>query len=174
MMLSFNTMMASSSSYAEIPAAIMRLAFPTPPESSLGTPNLFVLNNFLQYLCKCAQTHKSPISKKMNLLYLAINHTLYSHYSGSKAYPNADCPFPPKVVDLPNYSGCTDTNDHANVKATHGMALKQCNKVINMNSALIDAFLDLVPVALKQSYEQIRMENPNSVFCEMFAWFVAE
>ncbi len=34
--------------------------------------------------------------------------------------------------------------------------------------------LDLFPVALKQSYEQIQMENPNSVFCKMFAWFVAK
>jgi hypothetical protein len=54
------------------------------------------------------------------------------------------------------------------------MALKQCNNVINMNSALINAFLDLVLVAFKQSYEQIWMENPNSVFCKMFAWFVAK
>jgi hypothetical protein len=43
-----------------------------------------------------------------------------------------------------------------------------------MNSTLIDAFLDLGPVAFKQSYEQIRMENPKSVFCKMFAWFVAK
>jgi hypothetical protein len=93
----------------------MRLAFPTPPKSSLVTPNHFVLNDLLQYLCKCAQTHKSPISKMMNLLYVAINHTLYGHYSGSKAYPNADYPFPSKVVDVPNYSGCTDTNNCANV-----------------------------------------------------------
>jgi hypothetical protein len=116
--------MASSSSYVETLAATMCLAFPTPLELSLGTPNLSVLNNLLQYLCKCAQTHKSPISKKMNLLYVAINLTLYGHYSGSKAYPDADYPFPPKAVDVPHYSGCTDTNDCANVKVTHGMALK--------------------------------------------------
>ena len=94
-MLSFNTTMASSSSYMETPAATMRLAFPTPPKLSLGTPNLFVLNNLLQYLSKCAQTHKSPISKKMNLLYVAINPTLYGHYFGGKAYPDAVYPFSP-------------------------------------------------------------------------------
>jgi hypothetical protein len=86
-MLSFNTMMVSSSSYADIPTAAMHLAFPTPLESSLGTPNLFVLNNLLQYLCKCAQTHKSPISKKMHLLYVAINPTLYGHYSSGRHTP---------------------------------------------------------------------------------------
>jgi hypothetical protein len=51
-------------------------------------------------------------------------------------------------------------------------ALNQCNYVINMNSTLIDAFLDLVLVAFKQSYKQTRIENLNSVFCKMIAWFV--
>ncbi len=110
----------------------------------------------------------------MNLLYVAIDPTLYGHYSGGKAYPDVDYPFPLEVADVPNYSGCTNTNDCANGKVTHGMALKWRNKVINMNSSLIDAFLDLVPVVFKQSYKQIRMENPNSIFCKMFAWFVAE
>ncbi len=173
-MLSFNTTMVSSSSYVETLAATMRLAFPTPPELSLGTPNLFILDDSLHYLCKCAQTHKSPISNKMNLLYFAINPTLDGHYSSGKAYPNADYPFPPKAADVPNYSGCTDTNDCANIKVTHSVALKQCNDIINMNSALINAFLDFVPVAFKQSYVQIQMENPNSVFGDMFAWFVAK
>jgi hypothetical protein len=152
----------------------MRLAFPTPPKSSLGTPNHFVLNDIFQYLCKCAQTHNSPISKKMNLLYVAINPTLYGHYSSSEAYPNADYPFPLKVMGVPNYSGCISTNDCANVIVSHGMALKQCNNIINMYSTLIDTFLDLVPVAFKQSYKQIRIENPNSIFCKVFAWFVAK
>ncbi len=102
----------------------MPLAFPTTPKSSLGTPNLFVLNNLPQYLSKCAQTHKLPISKKRNLPYVAINPTLYGHYSSGKAYLNADYPFPLKVADVPNYSGCTDTNDRANVKVTHSMSLK--------------------------------------------------
>ena len=52
------------------------------------------------------------------------------------------------------------------------MAQKRCNDVINMNTTLINAFLDLILVTFKQSYKQIRMENPNSVFCKLFAWFV--
>jgi hypothetical protein len=110
----------------------------------------------------------------MILLYVAINPTLYGHYSGSKAYPNADYPFPLEVADVPNYSGCTDTNDCTNFKVTYGMAHKQCNDIINMNSALIDAFLYLVLVAFKQSYKQIQIENPNFIFCKMFAWFMAK
>ena len=67
--------MSSPAAYMETPVATMRLAFPKPPDPSLGTPNLFVLNDLLQYMCKCAETHKSPISKKKNLLYIAIDDT---------------------------------------------------------------------------------------------------
>jgi hypothetical protein len=54
------------------------------------------------------------------------------------------------------------------------MAQKRRNDVINMNTALIDAFLNLIPMAFKQSYEQIRMENPNLVFREMLDWFITK
>jgi hypothetical protein len=140
----------------------------------VGTPNLFVLNDLLQYMCKCAQMHKSPISKKMNLLYVAINDTLYAHYAGGDAYPDADYPFPDKPYDVPDYTGAINVNACAALKMTHAMAQKRRNDIINMNTALIDAFLDLIPVAFKQSYEQIRIKNPNSVFREMFAWFVTK
>ena len=81
------------------------------------------------------------------------------------------------LKDLPPFleaPSAVDTNARAAIKTTHGMAQKRCNDVVNMNTALIDAFLDLIPVAFRQSYEQIRMENPNSVFCEMFSWFVTK
>jgi hypothetical protein len=124
-MLLQETKMSSSSSYAETPATTMPLAFPTPPAPSLGTSNPFILSNLCQYTCKCAQTHKSSISKKMNLLYIAINPILYGHYSSGEAYPHADYPFPNNVTNVLDYSGCTDTNEHANLKVTHGMALKK-------------------------------------------------
>ncbi len=85
----------------------------------------------------------------MILLYIAIDPTLYSHYSTGEAYPDADYLPPPEIADVPNYSGCANTNDHTNIKVTHGMALKQRNDVINMNSALLDAFLNLILVAFK-------------------------
>ncbi len=123
-------------------------------------------------MCKCTQTHKSTISKKMNLLYVAVNPDLYKHYAGNKAYP-VDCyPFPANVPDAPDYAGSIDSNDHAARKCSHGMALKKRNDIANMNAVLIDAFLDLIPVAFKQAYKQKLMEDPNAVFCKMFDWFV--
>ena len=72
----------------------MRSGFLTPPEPTSGAPNLFLLNDLLQYVCKCAQMHKSTIFKKMNLLYVAVDPSLYTHYSTSKAYPHGMYPFP--------------------------------------------------------------------------------
>jgi hypothetical protein len=123
-------------------------------------------------MCKCAQTHKSIISKKMNLLYVVVNPDLYKHYAGNKAYPDWDYPFPNEVPNVPDYTVAVDSNNRAAKKYTHGMALKKRNDVINMNAALIDAFLDLILVAFKQAYTQKRMEDPNAVFREMFDWFV--
>jgi hypothetical protein len=73
---------------------------------------------------------------------------------------------------VPNCAGSIDSNDRAARKCTHGMVLKKRNDVVNMNAALIDAFLDLIPVAFKQAYKQKRMEDPNTVFHKMFDWFV--
>jgi hypothetical protein len=153
-MLPKETKMSPSSSYTKTLAGTTCLAFPTPPVPSLGTPNLFVLNNLLQYMCKCAQTHKSSISKKMNLLYIAIDPTLYRHYYSSEAYPHNDYPFPNKNgTNVPNFSGFANTIEHA-LKVTHGMAFKKQNDIINMNSAFIDAFLNLVPLTFKQSHKR--------------------
>ena len=90
----------------------MQAAFPALPEATLGTPTLFVLNDLLQYMCKCAQMHKSTISKKMNLLYVAVNPDLYNHYAGNKAYL-VDCyPFPADVPNVLDYAGAIDSNNN--------------------------------------------------------------
>ena len=45
--------------------------------------------------------HKSPISKKTNLLYVAIDNTLYAHYAGAEAYPAGDNPSPLSPTTCP-------------------------------------------------------------------------
>ena len=110
---------------------------PTPPEPTLGAPNLFILNDLLQYICKCAQTHKSTISKKMNLLCVAVNPGLYTHYSAGEAYPTNDYPFPAEVNEVHDFSVYNNNNDHAAAKITHGILLKMRNDVVNINAALV-------------------------------------
>ncbi len=142
----------------------MRAGFPTPPEPTLGALNLFILNDLLQYICKCAQTHKSTISKKMNLLYVAVDPGLHTHYSAGEAYPANDYPFPDDVDEVPNFSACNNDNKRATAKITHRNLLKTRNDVVNLNAALIDTLLGLILTAFKLLYEQERMMDRNAVF----------
>ena len=136
--------------YAEISSATMRAGFPILPESTLGAPNLFILNDLLQYICKCAQTHKSTISKKkMNLLYVAVDPGLYTHYSAGEAYPANDYPFPNDVEEVPSFSACNNDNNRATAKITHAVLLKTRNDLVNMNATLINTLLSLIPTAFK-------------------------
>jgi hypothetical protein len=57
-------------------------------------------------------------------------------------------------------------------KKLHAILLKMCNDVINMNTALIDNLLRLIPTAFKLLYKQERMMNLNTVFQQCFDWFV--
>ena len=158
--------------YAEMSSATMRSGFPTPPEPAFGAPNLFILNDLLQYVCKCVQPHKSTISKKMNLLYVMVDPGLCTHYSAGKAYPDDDYPFPDDVNEVPDFMACNNDNNHATAKITHTILLKTRNDVINMNTALIDTLLGLIPMSFKLLFEQEWMMDPNTVFCQCFDWFV--
>jgi hypothetical protein len=142
----------------------MRSGFPTPPEPTLEAPNLFILNDLLQCICKCAQTHKSTISKNMHLLYVAVDPSLYTHYSAGKVYPHAMNPFPDNIDEVPNSATCTNNNKHATVKITHVILLKIQDNVVNMNTMLVNTLLSLILMAFKLLYEQERMMNPNAVF----------
>jgi hypothetical protein len=116
--------------------------------------------------------HKSTIAKKMNLLYMAVYPSLYTHYSAGKAYPQDMYPFPDNVDEvLPNFTACTKDNKRAATKKLDAILLKMCNNVVNMNTALINTLLSLIPKAFKLLYEQERMKNPNAVFCQCFDWF---
>jgi hypothetical protein len=110
----------------------------------------------------------------MNLLYVTVDPGLYTHYSAGKAYPANDYPFPNDVDEVPNFSACNNDNDHNAAKITHAILLKTRNNVVNMNAALIDTLLGLIPTAFKLLYEQEWMMDPNTVFCQCFDWFVTK
>ncbi len=42
---------------------------------------------------------QATISKKMNLLYVVVNPSLYTHYSAGEAYPHAIYPFPNNMLE---------------------------------------------------------------------------
>jgi hypothetical protein len=78
------------------------------------------------------------------------------------------------VDEVPDFSACNNDNDHATAKVTHAILLKTCNNVVNMNAALIETLLSLIPMAFKLLYEQEQMMDPNAVFHQCFDVFVTK
>ena len=151
----------------------MKAVFAAPPPSLsvLGTPNLHNLVEILIYLARCAQTHKSTISPNMNLLYVAVPPTVYAHYT-AEPYPVGMYPYPPRPTDAPNFVGANGSNEREARKVTHAIETKRYHDVQNMNTALIDTFLTLLPPPARLAYESIRIMNPNAVFRDVFQWFL--
>jgi hypothetical protein len=128
----------------------MHAGFPTPPEPTLGALHLFILTNLLQYICKCTQTHKSTISKEMNLFYVKLDPSLYTHYSAGKAYPHAEYRFLDNIDEVPYFIACTNNNA---AKITHAILIKTRSNVINMNAMLNKTLISLIPTTFKLIYE---------------------
>jgi hypothetical protein len=89
--------------------------------------------------------HKSTISKKMNLLYVAVDPSLYIHCSAGEVYPHAMYPFSNNVNEVPNFTTCTNNNKCAAAKITQVILLKMQNNITNMNTVFINTLLSLIP-----------------------------
>ena len=99
---------------------------------------------------------------------------LYTHYSADEVYPGDDYPSPNDIDEVPDFCARNNNNDCATAKITHTILLKTRNDVVNMNAALIDTLLGLIPTAFKLLYEQEKMMDPNAVFRLCFDWFVTK
>ncbi len=132
----------------------MKAAFPTPPShlAVISTPNFHDLVEVLIYIARCAQTHKSTISPNMNLLYVAVPPSVYTHYT-NEPYPAGLYPYPQRPTDAPNFAGTVGGNERENCKIAHAIEMKRYEDVQNMNTALVDVFLSLLPLQARIAYE---------------------
>jgi hypothetical protein len=149
----------------------MKTAFPTAPKPVQGIPTLQSLIELMLHMCWCAQTHKTPASKDMNMLFCAAAPDVYAFFT-KEAYPKEFFPFPKAVEEVPDFTNCTDDNQHETLKLTHALARKTRADIITMNTALSDVFLANLPKSICDGYNPIRMGSPNTVFLHMFQWFI--
>jgi hypothetical protein len=149
----------------------MKTAFPTASEPVEGILALQSLIELMLHMCRCAQTHKIPASKDMNMLFCAAVPDLYAFFT-KEAYPNEFFPFPKEVKEVPDFKNCTDDNQRETLKLTHALAGKTRADIITMSTALSDVFLANIPKLICNGYDPICMGLPNTVFLHMFQWFV--
>jgi hypothetical protein len=151
----------------------MKAAFLAAPEPIQGILTLASLINLMLHMCYCTQTHKTPASTRMNILFCAASPGLYSFFT-TETYPAIFFPFPTEVDAVPNFSGCTTNNERETVKSTHALARKTHADIVTMNAALFYVFLTQLPKLIRETYEPIRMKQPNTVFLHMFDWFIGK
>jgi hypothetical protein len=149
----------------------MKATFPTAPEPVQGIPMLQSLIELMLHMCRCAQTHKMPASKDMNMLFCTAAPDLYAFFT-KEAYPSTFSPFPKEVEEVPDFNNFTDNNQHETLKSTHALAKKTRAHIVTMNAALSDVFLVNLPKLIRDGYNPIRMGLPNTVFLYMFDWFI--
>ena len=155
----------------ETSLADMKAGFPFAPESIQGIPTLESLIELLFHMCQCAQTHCSPVSDNMNLLFFACPRFIYGFFAAD-AYPDALAPIPPAVENVTDYTNCSNKNDRATTCAKHALNRKTGADIITMNAALADVFLDAVLVGVRAAFQQRCLRKPNIVFVPMFKWLV--
>jgi hypothetical protein len=149
----------------------MKAAFPAALDPIQGIPMLTSFINLMLHICRCLQTKKTPASATMNMLFCAVSHDLYSFFT-NETYPIDDFPFPDEVDSIPNFSACNSDNEHKTLKATNARNQKTRAHIVTMNTALSNVFLASLPKAICETYEPLRMKQPNTVFLHMFDWFI--
>jgi hypothetical protein len=89
----------------------------------------------------------------MNLLFCAAPCDVYT-FLPTEGYPNAFAPFPPKVLNVPDYTVCVDDNGRATVRAMHAQDKKTRADIVTMNTAFDDVFLEAMLSEVRTSFQQ--------------------
>jgi hypothetical protein len=153
-------MPSAMSTMTETTLSDMKAGFPPLPEPIQGIPMIQSLIELLFHLCRCAQTHGSPASTTMNLLFCAAPRDVYAFLT-TEVYPNAFAPFLPEVPNVPDYTVCIDNNDCTTVGTMHDQDKKMQAETITMNTALTDVFLEAMSSQVRASFQQQRLCEPN-------------
>jgi hypothetical protein len=96
----------------------MKAAFPTAPKPIQGIPTLVSLIDLMLHMCRCTQTHKTPASTSMNMLFCTASPGLYSFFT-TETYPESFFPFPTEVDAVPDFSGSTTNNKQETHSSQH-------------------------------------------------------
>jgi hypothetical protein len=155
------------SALTETSLTSMKAAFPTAPDPVQGIPTLQSLIELMLHMCQCTQTHETPASKDMNMLFCTAAPDLYNFFT-KKAYPTTFFPFPKEVEEVPDFNNCTDDNQRETLKLTHALAKKTRADIVTMNAALSNVFLVNLSKSIHDGYDPICMGLPNTVFLHMF------
>ncbi len=145
----------------------MNSGFPSAHEPIQGIPNLQSLIKLLFHLYRCAQTHPSPASKAMNLLFCACPENVYGSFTADLYLTNF-APFLLVIGKVPDYMGCIDYKDCTSKRTKHALTKKTRADIVTMNAALANIFLNALSSQVHASLQQHCLCKLNIVFVNMF------
>ena len=151
----------------ETSIADMKAIFPFVPKLIQGIPTLESLVELLFHMCQCAQTHRSPASSTMNLLFCVCPFPIYVFFTAD-VYTDAFAPIPPVA------HGVYRTMPIVLTKMTMLQLVQNMpstRKQGIMNAARLDVFINAVFVNVHTAFQQWRLRKPNIVFVDMFECF---
>ena len=95
------------------------------------------------------------------MMFVALPAQLYSQYTAT-VYPTNQSYADPGI--MPNYASTSSAAGRATAKAIYEHAKKNHLEVKNMNKALSEVFLQLIPSEYTHEFKEARRRNPNQSF----------
>ena len=158
----------STANIATIAKEAMAASFPARIPAIEGEITFKELLRVFRYLIVCAQSVVTS-HQTLNFLYLVVPTELWALYSAT-AYPQA--PGNPGTIP-PYHQNDTDLQNEV-IKQAFLVAKKHYDEYLNMNKALTNKFMCLLPIKYQQGYNEILTRDPNCIFGEMLNYFYTE
>ena len=158
----------SSSANTTISKEAMVAGFPAKIPSIEGEITLKELLRVFQHLIACAQSTVTS-HDALNFLYLVVPATLWGLYSAA-AYPQA----PRNPGNIPLYHLQNTPLQNKVIKQAWLVAKKYWKEYQNMNKALTERFMSLLPTEYQLGYNKILIRDPNRIFEDTLNYFYNE
>ena len=160
--------MSTSNSHHTISKEAMVTGFPAKIPSVEGEICVKELLRIFLHLVKCAQSTPTAYHE-LNFLFLVVPEQIWCVYS-SGTYPTT----PTQPSTNPPYVNTTNGLQNQVIKDDWSVAKKYYEEDQNMNKALTERFLALIPNEYSMEYAEVLTRDPNRKFVATFVHFYSE
>ena len=140
------------------------------PGAIVGKPSARTLFDVLLHLIACSQSHRVEGNNGLNLLHIAVTGQMYQHFlplGGAGMEPNRAV----DPGDTPVHAQGGDAAQRSNEKLAWERGKHVYAEENNMEAALIERLLQLIPANYKKDFLTVYQREPNMMFQRAFRWF---
>ena len=149
----------------------MMAGFPMSPGAIVGKPGARSLFDVLLHLIICSQSHRVEGNNGLNLLHIAVTGKMYQHFlpaGGAGMEPNRAI----DPGDIPVHANGGDAAQRLNEKLAWEQGKHIYAEENNMEAALIERLLQMIPPNYKKDFLTVYHREPNNMtFQRAFRWF---